>query len=180
MIRVWVLAALAANVFNTPNVFRVQFGGHVAGRTVAVCLDGRTIKNSFAGKLSFRDAKGSWTSYCANVRGPMSKGQVFPVQELSSKKVGGAVAIAGNIVAKYFKLAQDADQCAGLQLAIWEAIEDGGLRPNFSSGRFQARATPIVMAYAEEFYSAAEISGEALYLQTGSGGGSGQSQITML
>ena len=179
MIRAWIALGLAVNFIQGPNVFQVQFGGHVTGRTVAICLDGRTVKNSYAGKLSFRDSRRAWTSYCANVRGPVRQGQIFPVRELSSKKAGGSVAIAGNIVAKYFKLAQNADQCAGLQLAIWEAIEDGGLKPNFAAGRFQARASLAVMANAEEFYQAAEAPGEALYLQTGNGGG-GQSQITML
>ena len=76
-----------------------------------------------------------------------------------------SVVKAGNIVAANFKDAQSADQCAGLQLAVWEAIEDGGDQPDFLGGHFQAGANPSVMAYAQQYYQAAGQKGNALFLR---------------
>jgi hypothetical protein len=95
---------------------------------------------------------------------------------MRTSDIGGNVAKAGNIVAKFFKAAQNADQCAGLQLAVWEAVEDGGARPDFGGGRFQVRANANVLAYAQQYYRGIEEKGDALYLQAGQG--NGQSQIT--
>jgi hypothetical protein len=100
------------------------------------------------------------------------------VRPLSSAKVGGNVAKAGNIVAKFFGAARSADQCAGLQLAVWEAIEDGAARPDFGSGRFRSAGSAAVLGFAQEYYKGLGEPGDALYLQTAGGGGNdGQSQI---
>ena len=92
--------------------------------------------------------------------------------------MGGNIALAGNIVSHFFAVARTADQCAGLQIAVWEALEDGGVQPEFLSGHFQVHAGDAAIAYAANFYQAAGQDGDALYLQTGDDGG--QSQLTPL
>lgn len=162
----------------TPTVaqpFTVRYAQSVAGKNVTVCLNGNHVKTTFAGKLSFQDRARAWTSYCAQVGSPIRAGQFFDVKANSTAKFGGNIAKAGNIVAKFFGKAQTADQCAGLQLAIWEAIEDGGDKPNFLGGKFQAKADQAVLAYAEAYYDAIDEEGDAIYLQTT---GDGQGQIT--
>ena len=96
---------------------------------------------------------------------------------MSSLKAGGRIALAGSIVAKYFDAARTPDQCAGLQLAVWEAVEDGGPHANFGAGRFRVRATMDALDYAEDFYDAIrDAQQEAAFLQGGSDGG--QSQLS--
>lgn len=164
------------------DAFAVQFTQSLTGRTVRVMLDGRTVKTTSAGKLFFRDARGAGVSVCADVRAPIARGMTFGVVPYRSSTVGGGIAKAGNIVAKWFRSAQSADACAGLQLAVWEAIEDGGARPDFAGGWFRAEAGPVAIAHALQYYAAIEEPGDALFLQAGQGGpggsGGGQSQIT--
>lgn len=183
MLQVWSAIAVGVQTLGSAPALPVQFSGQVRGQTVTVCLDGRFVETTFAGKLSFRDANRRWISVCADVRAPISGGQRYVVGPVNSRLVGGGVTLAGNIVAKWFNAAQSAEQCAGLQLAVWEAIEDGGLAADFSSGRFQAKASPVALAYARKYYQAAGEDGEAVFLQAqggGAGGGGGQSQISSI
>jgi hypothetical protein len=174
MIQVWLSLGLAAGAALT-QPFPVKFSQQIAGHNVSVSIDGGPVHATFAGKLGFRGRTGSWTSVCANPRAPVAMGQIFAVRRLSSRYVGGNIAGAGNIVAKYFKATQSADECAALQLAVWEAIEDGGAKPDFSSGRFRAQASDAVIELAFQAYDAIGEPGEAIFLQTE---GSGQDQLS--
>lgn len=168
---IWLAYFVVSTWATTPRPFQVQFAHSNTGQNVTVCIDGQFVEQTFAGKMTFRDERRTWQSVCADVRSPVSQGQVFTVVALSSKKVGGNIAMAGNIVAKFFKSAQSADQCAGLQLAVWKAIEDGSEYPDFSSGRFQARASQSVLNYAVQYYQAINSPGEATYIKAGPGPG---------
>ncbi|MHB8635435.1 MAG: hypothetical protein ACYC96_03065 [Fimbriimonadaceae bacterium] len=170
---VWLSVALAAGSIAFPKPFPVQFAGSGLGRTVTICLDGRYVESAFAGKMQFRDAVHRWISVCADVRSPVRQGQMFGVRSWSTAAFGGNVAKAGNIVARYFYEAQTPEQCAGLQVAVWKALEDGGDRANFLTGRFQVRADITVMSWAQYYYGALHTPGNAVYLQTGNGGGQG-------
>jgi hypothetical protein len=165
---------IAANLI-APKPVEVQFAQSMAGRNVTVQIDGRVTKTTYAGKLAFRDSNRTWQALCAEVRKPIRAGQFFFVRPWNTAKVGGRVAMAGNIVAKYFHAAKTDDQCAGLQLAVWEAMEDGGAHADFRNGRFRAMASPAVLDYGTDFYEAIYEAREAAYLQDG---GDGQSQIS--
>ncbi len=156
--------------------FPIQFVQGVNSRPVRILLDGRRLSNSSAGKMGFRDGQTTGLSVCANVRAPMGKGLIFNVRPFLSRAYGGNVAKAGNIVARFFREAQTPDQCAGLQLAVWEAIDDGGLRADFRFGRFAAEGSAAVMAFAEKYYQAIDIPGDALYLEIPPGGRGGSSK----
>lgn len=169
---VWIYLS-AALLSSAPKPFAVQFAESVAGREVTVCIDGSTVETTFAGKLGFRDANHSWVSVCADVRSPVRQGQYFAMTAMKSTDVGGRITLAGNIVARYFNEATSADQCAGLQLAVWKAVEDGTDEPNFLSGHFQAKASYAVLAYAQQYYSALHTPGTAVFLLAGAGAGAG-------
>jgi len=144
--------------------FRVRFAKSLTGRSVTVWIDGK-IENTFAGKLGFQEENTSWQSVCAAVKRPIVAGQFFGLRAARSEQVGGNIAKAGNIVAHYFTTARTADQCAGLQLAVWEAIEDGNASPDFLGGHFQVKTTPAVMAYALAYYKGGvDNPGKATYL----------------
>ena len=168
---VWLYFAFAVASVASPKPFSVQFMQSISGRNVTVCIDGRFVETSFAGKLGFRDANHQWMSVCADVRAPVRPGQYFGVRALSSSNFGGRVAKAGNIVARFFYEAQTPDQCAGLQVAVWKALEDGADEADFSSGHFQVRASYAVISWAQHYYQALNTPGDAVYLQTGNGGG---------
>jgi hypothetical protein len=131
----------------------VTFGDETEGKFVNVTINGRP-ETTFAGKLAFEDDTHSWESVCADVSSPIFPGESFGGKFQSSIRRGGNYAKAGKIVAKYFNEAKTPEQCAGLQLAVWSAIENGSKKADFSSGRFTAEADPVTMAYATKYYSA--------------------------
>ncbi len=170
--------------------FTVQFNHGEIGQNVTVCIDNDLVETSFAGKLRFFDGKRSWMSLCADVRSPIRNGQTFSITLRRTDSLGLGYKMAGSIVYHCFEAARTEAQCAGLQLAVWEAIEDGGDQPDFTSGHFRVRADATVLAYATAYYGAAFSGGSAFLLQTSGaqggasqgdgspGGGDGQSQIT--
>lgn len=179
MIQLWISLGFAAHSAIASQPLPVRFGREIAGRNVAVSIDGGQIKPTFAGKLAFQDPSSSWASVCADVRSPIRGGQTFVVEPMRSGLAGGNVAKAGHIVAKFFCRAQSADECAGLQLAVWEAIEDGGPVADFAGGHFRARATNAAIAYAAAYYADGIYEpDEAVYLKAGGGQGSGQNQLS--
>lgn len=167
------VASSVSSASAPPRQVTIQYAQMTLGRTVYISLDGKPAQEEFAGKLGFRDRTSSWESVCADVRSPIGTGDSFTVKTRNSSDIGGNIALAGRIVAKYFKLAKTPQQCAGLQLAVWEAIEDGGSTPDFTSGHFRARAETGVLDYADQFYTAVDEPGSAMFLQTTQGGGGG-------
>lgn len=169
--------AAALSGLSQPKTFdqTIQFTGGTLGRTVTVCIDGSEVKTTMAGRLTFRDQNRSWSSYCADVRSPIAGGQFTHVRIGSAKLAGPNYRKAGHIVAKYLKLAKTADECAAIQLAVWEAVEDGGQTADFGSGRFMAQASDKVISLAQQAYQAGQDAGEGTYMQSQDGG---QSQMT--
>lgn len=176
MNQLWLVFAVLASASEAKKPFEIQFVGQVAGKTVTICLDGRKVKKTFAGKLAMRDARHQFASVCADVRTPVATGQVFGVRMVSSDSANKNLARAGRIVSKHFADAKTPEQCAGLQLAVWEALEDGGEKPGYLNGRFQAQADDKVMLYAMQYYDAIGPSKPAVLL--GSTTGRAQSQLT--
>lgn len=137
------------------NVVVIKFAKVLTGKTIRVLVDGR-VEKTFAGKMGFQDVNHSWQSVCADIHSPVSEGQFYRVRPVNSEIAGGNYAKAGRIVAKYFHEATTPEQCAGLQIAVWEAIEVGGDKPVFNTGKFQVQADSETMYYATMYYSAAQ------------------------
>src|SRR5262249_14952293 len=149
-----VALAFAAVMASAPKPIQIQYVRAAAGQNVTISIDGRQAHVTFAGKLAFRNQNGAWASVCADVRAPIGGGATYMVMPQSTAKVGGRVAMAGNIVAKYFNFARTPDQCAALQIAVWEAIEDGGDHADFGNGHLRVMASENVLDLADDFYQA--------------------------
>ena len=171
----FIVAATVAD--SVPHTQSVQYTNSTLGRTVTVCIDGQKVETTFAGRLAFRDQTHGWFSYCADVRSPVHTGQTYSVRVQNTTKMSSNVRRAGNIVSRYFYSAKTADECAAIQLAVWEAIEDGGQEADFTAGAFQTRASVPVLTLAQQMYQGGSQDGNAVLLVAG---GAGQSQITVL
>lgn len=186
--------AIFGSLLSTSQTFPVRFAQVTVGENVTISIDGGRAETVFAGKMGFQDRTHAWQSVCADVRSPISQGQFFNVRALSALQTGGNIADAGNIVSRCFYKARTPDQCAGLQVAVWKAIEDGPDWADFSTGRLRVQAGLGVMMYAQMYYQAAGQGGDAVFLQAGggqnqgggegaaaggqAGGGGGQSQLS--
>jgi hypothetical protein len=93
-----------------------------------------------------------------------------------ASSTGGNYAKAGRIVARYFYDAQTPEQCAGLQIAVWEAIEVGSDKPEFDQGKFRVSADDETMYYANMYYGAVQQPTGSPDAQQGGGTSSGNAQ----
>lgn len=153
---------MAASAAMGQDTHLAQFVRSTVGKEVTVFVDGH-MENTFAGKMGYRDAVSSWSSVCVNIRKPVAEGQYCMMTKRSAKEVGGNLAKAARIVAKYFDGAQTPEQAAGLQIAVWEAVEYGGAQAPAIGGPLYFRADPMTMYYAENYYAEAndEAAGDA-------------------
>ena len=150
---------IAATVVNPSSVY-INYdgvaGGVSGGQYVAlnVSVDGTATANA-AGPLSLTlgssagatDINSGYNSFCVNDQESInfSGGQTFqvtpqPITTLSNNGCTISSAAAGRIAYLYNHYGNSSltgDQAAGLQLAIWELLYDGGSTPNFSAGNFQ-------------------------------------------
>ena len=160
------IAVLLQPVLSNNNEMTIQYGQEYLGKIVTLRTDAGFVK-TFAGKLAFTDGERSWCSVCADLHRHISPGLVFKVRIENSKDVAGNIAKAGHIVARYFNEAKTAQQCAGLQLAVWEMLEDGGQTPDFFNGHFAVETDPATLAFAGKYYEAGNGSaGNAAYLHS--------------
>jgi len=142
----------------------IRYASAYLGKVVTVRTDSG-ITRTFAGKMVFQNETTSWCSVCANIHRHISEGSTAQWRLHSTKEVGGNIRRAGNIVARYFNEAKSAEQCAGLQLAVWEALEDGGDTPDFLNGHFAASADAMTMAFAAKYYEAVNTAAEAVFFE---------------
>lgn len=164
MTEIWLAFTLIAASQAPAKPVTVQYARTIGGRTVKICLDGRKVETAYAGMMGFRSQTSTWGSFCADVRSPIRQGQTLAMVPTSSSRLSTNYQRAASIVAVGFDTIKSADQAAGMQLAIWEAIEDSGPQANFQSGRFQVIASQAVISYAQQYYAAGRGKKEAVFL----------------
>jgi len=133
--------------------------------TVKIDLNGNQ-NNVDAGKLDFQFSNGTnLVTVCADLNRILNGGALQ--YNVSSTDPNGNTGIdeAGKIVAKYFTGAVTADEQAGLQLAVWSAIYNGGNSFNANGSHLKiSDANNATLAYAEQYYSAISLhNGSAAY-----------------
>jgi hypothetical protein len=57
------------------------------------------------------------------------------------------------LLSKYWTNSLDADHAAGLQLAVWEIVDEKSGSYNIATGNFQAAGNGVVSTYAEDYLS---------------------------
>lgn len=166
---------LAANALATP--FDMKFVRVDQGQGVSLTFDSN-VMSVFAGKLQFQNQSNGnkFLTVCADLTRPISPGQSYNVDPQFSALSTPAVKRAGNIVAANFFGANTNFKAAALQVAVWEALYDGGSSPSFTGGRFCLNgASQNLTSQATEYYQAICNTGNALHYKTTTN--CGQSQL---
>ncbi|MCE9559867.1 MAG: PEP-CTERM sorting domain-containing protein [Armatimonadetes bacterium] len=161
----------------------ITFNSVGNGQSVGITYNSVT-STTFAGKLNFTNnaTSSTFSSVCCDIDHHISGGQTYACSQLSSAAFGGGIQLAGNIVAAVFGSAATNEQCAGLQLAVWEATYDGtsnGGVADFSNGIFGASITGSLLAQATTYYSSVSVAGDAIYFRPSPLDG-GQAQLTVV
>lgn len=140
----------------------------------------KTVK---AGALNFTNGSSTLTTYCADARSPLD-GAFHGYSSMTvDTTAASGLAIAGRIVGQGIGTATNADKQAGLQLAIWSALYDGGANFNANGANFKVQnVSNSILNYAASYYSAGKNSvlpstvQVTLYATTAQGG---QSQLAV-
>ena len=135
--------------------------------------------NVYIGALTFSTGSGSIVTYCADATSPLNSNSNPYTSGNVNLSAGTGIANAAKILATSFTAATTADQQAGLQLAIWDAIYDNGASFNGTTGNFKVSGVSSnVLSLASSYYTAGINSNTttAVELFTAQGSG-GQSQL---
>ncbi len=149
--------------------------------TASISVNGSSFNTVMAGQLNFTDGTNSIDTYCADAASLLS-GSGFFSYVPSTVDLSGAsnLSLAGRIAANSFATATTADQQAGLQLAIWSAIYDGG--PNFDANGANFKVTGVnanALNFANTYFTLNTDPGDQVVTYFGSNANGAQSQLTV-
>lgn len=175
------VALVATAVSSSAMAIDLKFTGTTLSNaeSVKISVNGSSFKSVFAGELKFSTSGGSLSTYCVDALSPLgSSAKSYTVSELvqtSSTGLGRAASILANHQASAITAAQQ----AGLQLAIWEALYDGGSTFNANSAGFKVTgASSAALSFASTYYNSFDnpTNLDVTFYCTNQAGG--QSQIT--
>ena len=174
------MAALTTIVGTASAVNLTYVGPALSGEdTGTISLNGSSEAVNI-GALSFTDGVTTFSTYCADLTSFVD-GSAHGYSASSTSPTGTTgIDLAGRIVAVNAGNALTADQSAGLQLAVWSAIYNGGTSFNANGAHFGVTGVSnAVIADATSYYLAANGTvGSASYYNIASGQG-GQSQLAV-
>ncbi len=155
--------------------------------TATVTHDGHS-ENVYVGFLNFKDAANNkYVSVCADIDSPLGNNAVTYSTLTTNHVADSRIQAAGHIVGVFFQTGLNADTSysssaadmqAGLQLAVWSTLYNGGSTFNASGPHFQVTgASTKALGYANSFYQAGiGTQGFATYFRSSANGA--QSQLT--
>ena len=147
--------------------------GSVDSGTISV---NGTTETVGMGALTFSTGSGSIVTYCADALSFLNSNSNPYTAGPVNMTNGTGLALAAKIMASGFSSATSADQQAGLQLALWDAIYDNGSSFNASSGNMKvvSGVNAATLGFASSYYAAgvnsSASSGVDLFKAQGNGG----------
>lgn len=148
------------------------------GKDIGDYINVSGVRNGlvFAGRLNFVDSDaGSVKTYCVDLLKGFGPGAKWHVTTLDSATQSLRLQEAGNIIAAASVLAKTNDQAAGLQLAVWDVLYNGGSKLDLTTGSFRATANASALGYAEQYFALRTKLGHSVYYKnTCNCGGGGE------
>jgi hypothetical protein len=147
--------------------------------TASISVNGSSFRSVYAGQINFSSSNGSLSTYCgealATLNGASNRYDVSQLTLTPNTNLGKA----GTILANNQAGAITAAQQAGLQLAVWEAIYDGGATFDASNAGFKAKnVSSEILGFASQYYATFSTTPTNSVTFFGSTGAGGQSQMT--
>ena len=128
------------------------------------------------GAFVFSTGSGNITTYCADALAALNSNSNPYTAGAVNMSNGSGLATASKILLSGFGSATTADQQAGLQLAIWDALYDNGSSFNASAGNMKvvSGVNAASLGFAASYYTAgvnsSATTGVELFKATGAGG----------
>lgn len=154
--RLFLVAALAV-VAAGANAQSLKFVGTQLPNpeTVTALIGGGTERTVQAVGLKFTDGTNSYETYCADIMSSLDSGFHNYSHQLIDMNQNNGLSLAAKILAENVGRADTTQKQAGLQMAIWEALFDGGASFNENAGdlRFSVQTKNSLLEYAGEYYA---------------------------
>jgi hypothetical protein len=171
------LAMSILAVASVANAQSLKFTGTQLGSVDSgtIMVNG-TTETVGMGALTFSTGSGSIVTYCADALSPLNNNSNPYTVGIVNMTNGTGLALAAKILASGFNSATTADQQAGLQLAMWDALYDNGSSFNSTTGNMKvvSGVNAATLSFAASYYSAGVSSNPTtaveLFSSTGSGG----------
>lgn len=159
------------------SALNLTFNNVTPGLSGQVKLNGAN-KNVGIGKLNFtKSTGGTLTAVCVDLNATLNgSSHSYTVTQTNSAITSAGIDLAGRIVAAHFNSAITNQQAAALQLAVWEAVYDGGSVFTASSGAFQLNDSNLnsLVPTASLYYQAITNPAKAWSFTTTANGGQNQ------
>lgn len=171
----------AASLVGTASAQNLQYTGLARpdALTASVSINGGSFTNLYAGSLKFTDGSETIFTYCADPVAVLNSG--FNSYSAGLVDLGGSssMSLAGKILASNYLNANSADEQAGLQLAIWSALLDGGPAFNANGANFKVNnVNANALNFASNYFASAVDPGDVLVTLYSSSANGAQSQLT--
>lgn len=158
----------------------MNLGG--SAETGSLYNNGSLVVHAAIGKINFTDTNNSnsITTVCADIFSELNTNGHGYSESVTDPNGSTPVDMAGRIVGTYFTSATTADEQAGLQLAVWDALYNSGssfsLTGNKTNTGFSVTGVSAgALSWGATYYAAVNSNaGSAFYLQTSAGGGQSQ------
>lgn len=172
--------ALAMSILAVASVANAQSlkftGSQLSSINSGTIMVNSTTETVGMGALTFSTGSGSIVTYCADALSFLNSNSNPYTQGPVNMTNGTGLALAAKIMSSSFNSATTADQQAGLQLAIWDALYDNGSSFNASAGNLKvvSGVNAASLGFASSYYTAgvnsSATSGVELFKATGGGG----------
>jgi len=147
--------------------------------TASISVNGSSFSSVYAGQINFTSSSGSLSTYCADALSRLNgASNSYAVSQLDLSQ-NTNLGKAGTILANNQAGATSAAQQAGLQLAVWEAIYDGGATFDASNAGFKAKnVSSEILGFASQYYATYSTTPTNSVTYFGTNQAGGQSQMT--
>ncbi len=171
----------AAVLTSTAAAQNLQYNGLARpdALTASVSVNGGAFSTLYAGSLKFTDGTETLYTYCADPLATLNSSFNTYSAGLVDLSGSGSMSLAGKILATNYFNASSADEQAGLQLAIWSALLDGGPAFDANGANFKVNnVNANALNFASNYFSSAVDPGDVLVTLYSSSANGAQSQLT--
>ncbi len=175
-----VLSLAAVAISGSAQAIDLTFSGMSLpdAQTASISVNGSSFTSVYAGQLNFATGSSTLGTYCADALSFLN-GSSHTYSETNLALTSATnLGIAGTILANSQGSALTAAQQAGLQLAIWEALYDGGSSFNAGGNFSVSGASAETLGYASQYYSSYCVTPTNCVTYFGTNQSGGQSQMT--
>ena len=149
------LALLASSSISS--AVNLQFQGTDLSNpaTGSIKINGGASSNVSIGKLTFLNGSTVVKTFCADATSPLDSASHSYTESVLTLSANTNLAKAGRILAQGYASTTDADHQAGMQLAIWSALYDGGSTFNANGTNFKVSGVSAnALSLASSYYTA--------------------------